>query len=101
MSIVLWHQAPVGPCPVRTVYTKSRLSREQVVSRNTGFLDGLPTLITVLTVTVREVLQIAISSYLLLLTYQLRVFRNAHVKNLRVKFSDFYKKSRGVRSGFL
>ena len=40
MSIVLWHLAPVGPYPVRTVYTKSRLSREQVVSRNAGFLDG-------------------------------------------------------------
>jgi len=43
MSIVLWHLALVGPYPVRTVYTKSRLSRKQVVSRNTVFLDGLPT----------------------------------------------------------
>ena len=33
----------VGPYPVRTVYTKSRLSRKQFVSRNTGLLDGLPT----------------------------------------------------------
>ena len=45
MSIALWHLAPVGPYPVRTVYTKSRLSRKQFISRNTGFLDGLPTYI--------------------------------------------------------
>jgi len=42
-SIVLRNLEVVGPYPVRTVYTKSRLSRKQFVSRNAGFLDGLPT----------------------------------------------------------